>query len=110
MTSAQTAPRFLDGYHKFKDAMYEPQLEVVIDVRALLRDKKAKGKEPDVALQHESVGWAVLPVFSADDRYVASGMYQLPIIEGPFPKALLEEDDSINTIVQREVAETRGNK
>jgi hypothetical protein len=134
MASGMTAPRFIDGYHKFKDAMYTDAMEVLVDIRAIGKDKKpAKNRDEDGSsisgaaqqqleellaypVKHESVGWAVLPVFTDPSTvgaggaaYVNSGMYHLPIVSGAFPPELLERDETLSQLVQQAVMDTTNN-
>eukprot|EP00741_Cyanophora_paradoxa_P013889 tig00020713_g13407.t1 len=79
-------PRWLDGWHAYKDVEYRPHLCLIIDVRAI--GEKSKGRTPVTP-----VGFAVLPVFVAvpGEPYVRTGSYQLPLFAGAIPEHLVED-------------------
>jgi hypothetical protein len=80
--SSSRTPQFLDGFMTYKNIPFERNLHVLIDVRSVDFSKQKPLLQP--------VGWTFLPVFS-QDGYVASGIYQLPLIKGAFPSALVGE-------------------
>lgn len=81
--SAVTTPMFLEGFVTFRDVKFEKNLTLLIDVRTVTFKKK--GTVP----VFKTIGWSALPVFSPDG-YVQSGIYQLPVFDGPIPKPIIE--------------------
>lgn len=55
---------------------------MIIDIRTINFDNI----EPRIV----SVGWTILPVFSADG-YILSGIYQVPIFKGSVNNEIIEE-------------------
>ena len=78
ITSQLQAPRWRDGLHARQHVIHEPNLVVIVDVRAL-----EKPGRPALRAQ----GWSVLPLFIGDQ--VNSGVFQLPLYQGTPPLALL---------------------
>ena len=79
IASLLQAPRWRDGFHARQHVIPEPNLVVVVDVRAL------------VGRTSQPVGWAILPLFEAGTSYLASGAFQLPLFQGPVPLPLLQD-------------------
>ena len=75
-------PQFLDGFHTFKNIVFDKNFHIILDVRGISFAKQ----RPEVF----DVGWTILPVFS-NDGYVQSGVYQLPIFKGAVPVQILSE-------------------
>ena len=87
-------PVFRDDYHGFNQLQLDDQSCFVFDVRHIKVEKK-KVLDIQVEMPSSRRGsgyWAILPamtsLFGADDRvhekkYIASGLYQLPLLEGP---------------------------
>jgi hypothetical protein len=70
--SPQTPPvRWLDGFQHFTGAPYSPGLCLVLDVRYIV----------PAAGSSAPAGWALLPVFERAGPFVASGAYQLPLMQ-----------------------------
>ena len=81
-TSSIKTPQYLDGFHTYKNIMFDKNLHLIIDVRAVSFAKQ----RPEVL----TVGWTILPIFSADG-YVRSGIYQMPVFKGPVPASFLPD-------------------
>jgi len=79
IASSLVAPRWRDGFHARQHVIHEPNLVVVIDVRAL------------VGRVATPVGWALLPVFEEGSEFIASGAFQLPLFQGPVPLPLMQD-------------------
>ena len=79
ITSALQAPRWRDGFHARQHVIHEPNLVVIVDVRAL------------VGRTAQPVGWALLPLFEEGSAFLASGAFQLPLFQGPVPLPLLQD-------------------
>lgn len=79
--SSIRTPRFLNGYRTFANAVYDPYLAIIIDIRAVNFTTKPASLVP--------VGWTALQVFN-EDGYVASGYFQLPVFKGSVPLEVLE--------------------
>ena len=79
VSSSLVAPRWKDGFQSRQHVIYEQNLAVIIDVRAL------SGRSAT------SVGWAVLPVFEPGTEFIASGSYQLPLFHGSVQLPLLQD-------------------
>lgn len=79
ISSLLQAPRWLDGFHARQHVIHEPNLVVIVDVRALV----GKNTQP--------AGWAILPVFEEGSEFLASGVFQLPLFQGPVPLPLLQD-------------------
>ena len=77
--SSLVAPKWRDGFHARQHVIHEPNLVVVIDVRALA------GRTAQPA------GWALLPVFEEGSEYIASGAFQLPLFQGPVQLPLMQD-------------------
>ena len=76
------SPRFLEGFATFKDAKFDRNICIIIDIRTVSFAKL----EPVI----EDVGWTILPVFSPNG-FVMSGIYQIPLFKGaPIPEYLKE--------------------
>ena len=81
--SPQYSPKFLDGFHAYRDVNYDENLIVIIDIKWV---KEKKGKK----IVTDNLGWTVLQVFN-EDGYVRSGYYQLPVFQGVITKNLIDE-------------------
>jgi hypothetical protein len=79
ITSQLQAPRWRDGFHARQHVIHEPNLVVIVDMRAL------------VGRTATPVGWALLPLFEEGSEYLASGAFQLPLFQGPVPLPLLQD-------------------
>ena len=66
-----SAPRWLDGFQVFTGLPYHPGLVLLLDVRCLVPGSSTAAP----------AGWACLPVFEAAGRFVASGVYHLPLFQ-----------------------------
>lgn len=75
-------PTFLDGFHNYRNCLFDKCMHLIIDIRAVSYSKQ----RPEV----EDVGWTILPIFS-DDGYVNSGIYQLPVFKGKVPAPFMSE-------------------
>jgi len=73
---------FLDGYHTYKNTMYDRNLHLIVDVRAINYNRKK--------VEVLTVGWTLLPIFSSDG-YVNSGTFQVPLFKGPVPQQILAD-------------------
>ena len=80
--SSVRTPQYLDGFHTYKNILFDKNLHLIIDVRAVSFAKQ----RPEVI----TVGWTLLPIFSADG-YVKSGIYQLPVFRGSVPASFLPD-------------------
>lgn len=80
--SSIKTPQFLDGFHTYKNILFDRNLHLIIDVRSVNFSKQ----RPEVV----SVGWTLLPIFSSDG-YVQSGIYQLPVFKGTVPASFLPD-------------------
>jgi hypothetical protein len=67
------------GLHPRQHAIYERNLVVIVDVRAL------------VGRTATPIGWALFPVFENGTEYVASGAFQLPLFQGAVQLALMQD-------------------
>jgi len=65
----RVAPRWRDGLHPRQHVIHEPNLVVIVDVRAL----GGRSATP--------IGWALLPVFERGTEFIASGAFQLPLFQ-----------------------------
>ena len=79
MASSLDAPVWRDGFQSRQHVMHEPNMVVVIDVRAL------SGRTA------QAQGWTLLPVFEEGTEYLASGAFQLPLFQGPVQLPLLQD-------------------
>ena len=82
-------PVFRDGFHTFSQLALEEISCVVFDVRQIRYDQR-KGVHVELPDRKRGL-WAVFPVMTSlfgredtvfEKRYVASGAFQLPLIEG----------------------------
>ncbi|CAG9322879.1 unnamed protein product [Blepharisma stoltei] len=80
--SSITTPRFLDGFHNYRNVLFDRNMHIIIDIRAVSFAKQ----KPEVV----DVGWTILPVFS-EDGYINSGIYQLPLFKGSVPAPFMSE-------------------
>lgn len=82
--SPYCSPQFLEGYVTFRDVKFDKNLTLIIDVRTVTFKKKG---QMEII---KPIGWTALPIFSPD-KYVMSGIYQLPIFKGPVIPEILKE-------------------
>ena len=81
--SAAQSPQFLEGFVTFRDVRFDKNLTLIIDVQTIAFKKKT-------VPVFKPIGWTVLSIFSPNG-YVQSGIFQLPIFEGPVPKDIIEQ-------------------
>lgn len=81
--SAAASPQFLEGFVTFKDVKFDKNLTIIIDIQTVVFKKKT-------IPTFKPIGWTVLPVFSSNG-YVQSGIYQLPVFQGPAIKDIIEQ-------------------
>jgi len=67
------SPRFANGFQYFRGIQPSKNLHMIIDIKSVNPSKKAP--------QTSTIGWTVLPLFTADG-YFMSGVYQVPLITG----------------------------
>jgi hypothetical protein len=79
MASNLQAPRWRDGFYSRQHVIHEPNLVVIVDVRALV------GRTATPA------GWALVPLFEEGSEFVASGAFQIPLFQGSVPLPLLRD-------------------
>ena len=77
--SSLVAPKWRDGFHARQHVIHEPNLVVVIDVRALL---VARRNPPDGRCCRCS---------RRGSEYIASGAFQLPLFQGPVQLPLMQD-------------------
>lgn len=76
------SPQWLDGYITFKDIPHQNNLHMLIDIRSVSFAKTTP--------EFSKIGWTICPIFSPDG-FVLSGIYQIPLFKGEFPKGLRQE-------------------
>lgn len=84
-SSPLPSPAYIEGYVNYKKIKSHESAHLVIDVRKVKIIVK-KGKE---YYDLEPYAWCVLPLFTFD-RYVNSGIYQMPLFKGAVSQPLLK--------------------
>ena len=87
------APEFTDGFYDFTPSTLNGNLYLVLDVRTLKVEAKKSTEEPKITLEPPSQKkqyWTLLPLCiekipGQGYKYVSSGVYHLPLIEGAVP-------------------------
>ena len=74
---------FIEGFITFRNIKFDKNLTIIIDIQTVIFKKKT-------IPTFKPIGWTILPVFSSNG-YVMSGVYQLPIFEGPVPTDIIEQ-------------------
>jgi hypothetical protein len=77
---------YIEGFVHYKKVPADKASHLVIDVRKIKVVMK-KGKE---YYDHEPYAWTILPLFTFD-KYVNSGIYQMPLFKGAVSFSILKE-------------------
>jgi hypothetical protein len=87
------APAFADGFYDFAPSTLNSSLYLILDVRTLKIEVKKPTDGPKITLEPPSQKksyWSLLPLSmekipGQGHRYISSGIYHLPLIEGTVP-------------------------
>jgi hypothetical protein len=87
------APVFSDGFYDFVPSTLNASLYLILDIRTIRIEVKKAGQDPKITLEPPSERksyWTLLPlsmekVPGQGHRYISSGVYHLPLIEGTVP-------------------------
>jgi len=85
LSSEAKNPTYNDGLIKYPAETYKANKCVVFGVHTL--EKPWRSKE----MKHESIAWAILPLFHDTGEYLRTGAYRLPLFQGIPPKGFISD-------------------
>jgi hypothetical protein len=111
------APGFSDNFTELRPPAMDSNLYLIFDVRTI-RIEKGSATEPSIAIEplaSKKCYWTILPVASEKVpgqgfKYCVSGLYQLPLIEGPVPSNdLLTATNVLEEVLSRLSSKSKSN-